>query len=39
MAAGAALGVGKQVGQVAAGAAEAVGQESTGEGGGPDGSR
>lgn len=39
MAAGAAVDVGVQAGKAAAGAAKSLGQESTGEGGGPDGSR
>ena len=39
MAAGAAVDVGVQAGKAAAGAAQSLGQESTGEGGGPDGSR
>ena len=39
IAAGAALDVAKTAGQAAAGAARQLGQESTGEGGGPDGSR
>ncbi|WP_367645925.1 hypothetical protein [Paenarthrobacter ureafaciens] len=39
IAAGAALEAGKKAGQAAAGAAQSVGEQSTGEGGGPDGSR
>jgi len=39
IAAGAALEAGKQAGQAAAGAARVLGEQSTGEGGGPDGSR
>ncbi|MGW9114521.1 hypothetical protein [Microbacterium sp. NPDC055683] len=39
LAAGAALEVGKKAGQAAAGAARSLGEQSTGEGGGPDGSR
>lgn len=39
MAAGAALDAASKAGQAAAGAAKSVGEQSTGEGGGPDGSR
>ena len=39
LAAGAALEAGKKAGQAAAGAARGFGEQSTGEGGGPDGSR
>jgi hypothetical protein len=39
IAAGAAIEVGKKVGQAAAGVAQSLGEQSTGEGGGPDGSR
>lgn len=39
IAAGAALGAGKAAGQAVAGAARSLGEQSTGEGGGPDGSR
>lgn len=39
IAAGAALEAGKKAGQAAAGAAQSIGEQSTGEGSGPDGSR
>lgn len=39
IAAGAVLDAGKKAGQAAAGAAQSLGEQSTGEGGGPDGSR